>query len=377
MLRNRAVSICVLVLTIAAVPQVALSQAGRVMGELTTKSGNQLTIRDDSGKSTSVSIGPATSYQRIAPGETSLAKAEKITFDSVTEGDRLLARLAADGTASSIIVISKIDVQQKRQAEQADWQKRGLYGTVTAIDATSKNLAVTLRGKTETVTVVPATSTRFMRYPPGSVRWDETKPGKFEEISAGDQVRILGNREGDKVAAEMVVSGSFRSFAGTVQSIDAANGTFQINDLATKKVAVVRTSPSSKLKRLPPMLAQMLAQPLGNAGEAGPGARARTDDAARGPGAAGGPAGGRELPPEMAEAAKNGNIQPILERLPALQVSELKAGDAVIVSSSAAPGSSELIAIAVIAGVEPMFTTPAAGQDARLSGPMNLDIIMP
>ena len=62
----------------------------------------------------------------------------------------------------------------------------------------------------------------------------------------------------------------------------------------------------------------------------------------------------------------------MLERMPALNLSELKAGDAVIVASTVGSDTSKATAIAVLAGVEPLLTGPAS--DRRLSGPWNMDI---
>jgi hypothetical protein len=58
--------------------------------------------------------------------------------------------------------------------------------------------------------------------------------------------------------------------------------------------------------------------------------------------------------------------------MPALDLSELKPGDALIVASTAGADPSRSTAIAVLAGVEPLLTGPAA--DGRLNGPWNFDI---
>jgi hypothetical protein len=62
----------------------------------------------------------------------------------------------------------------------------------------------------------------------------------------------------------------------------------------------------------------------------------------------------------------------MLERMPALNVADLKPGDALIIASTAGSDPSRTTAIAVLAGVEPLLTGPAA--DGRLNGPWNFDI---
>ena len=109
----------------------------------------------------------------------------------------------------------------------------------------------------------------------------------------------------------------------------------------------------------------MMAQMMASRRSADPSA-APTIPGGGGPGAGpgrGGPGGPRDF-------------SQMLERMPALNLSELKAGDALIIASTAGSDTAKATAIAVVAGVEPLLTGPAA--DRRLSGPWNFDInIMP
>ena len=53
---------------------------------------NQMVVRADNGVLFNVTLSDKTQYLRVAPGETSLAKAAKITVAEVGAGDRVLAR---------------------------------------------------------------------------------------------------------------------------------------------------------------------------------------------------------------------------------------------------------------------------------------------
>jgi len=68
--------------------------------------------------------------------------------------------------------------------------------------------------------VFVAVTTIVRRYSPDSVKFDDAKPGTLDQIKAGDQLRARGTRnaEGTELAAEEIVSGSFRSIAGTIDS---------------------------------------------------------------------------------------------------------------------------------------------------------------
>ena len=59
--------------------------------------------------------------------------------------------------------------------------------------------------------------TIIRRYAPDSVKFDDAKPGTLEQIKAGDQLRARGTKsdDGKEMTAAEIVSGTFRSIAGT------------------------------------------------------------------------------------------------------------------------------------------------------------------
>jgi hypothetical protein len=64
----------------------------------------------------------------------------------------------------------------------------------------------------------------------------------------------------------------------------------------------------------------------------------------------------------------------MIERMPAVQLSELKPGDAIIVASTAGADPSTATAITVLAGVEPLLTAPRQQEGRALGGAWNFDI---
>ena len=59
------------------------------------------------------------------------------------------------------------------------------------------------------------------------------------------------NADGTEIAAEEVVSGSFRNIAGTITSLDAAGSTLVVKDLATKKQVTIHITAETQMRRLP------------------------------------------------------------------------------------------------------------------------------
>jgi hypothetical protein len=193
----------------------------------------------------------------------------------------------------------------------------------------------------------------------------------------GDQLRARGVRsaDGSELAADEVVSGSFRNIAGTIGSIDPSAGTITISDLATKKPVVVRVSESSQLRKLPAAMAQRIAARWnGNSSDAQP------TDASNGAPAAGMPAqdstaaavrrteGGprRDRSPDPNQAGAP-DLQQAIGRLPAATLADLQKGDAVMIV--AAPGAPEgsVVAITLLAGVEPILQASPKGSQSILT----------
>lgn len=334
-------------------PPAPNSAAKQVIGEVLSldSSAQRVVVKDDHGATVTVSLGDRSSILRVAPGETDLKKAVRISFGDISDGDRVLAAGAtsADGAqlqARTLVVMTKSDLAKKQQNEQQDWLKRGVSGTVAMVSPENKTL--TVKAGTRTITVQPDERTEYRRYAPDSVKYSDSNPSSLPEIKPGDQIRVLGNPSGDglTMTAERVVSGAFRQIAGTISSVNPDSGEVRVTDLASKKPVTVRINAGSVMKKLPPAVATILSRRFN------PGAATSAP-----------PDGPRPGPPG-ARGGGNGDLGQILDRLPPLSLAELKTGDAIMVSGSAGSDSARLTAITLLAGVEPLLTaSPNAARD--------------
>lgn len=351
----------------------------------------QITLHTDDGKTVKIVPHAGAKFLRLPPGEKSMANATPITASDIGPGDRVLARgeLSDDKTslaATTLVIMTKADIAKKQQADQAEWQKRGVGGLVTAVDA--KAGEVTINARTvegmKPLIIVASETTGVRRYAPDSVKFADAKPAMVAEIKVGDQVRALGakSEDGTHYAAEELVSGSFRNVAATVTTIDPAANTMQVMDLSTKKPLLVRVNADSTMRKLPEMVARMIAMRTsgGGGGATGAGGAQRAQGAQGAPSApAGGPAGGAGGPggPGGMRGGRGGDMQQMLERLPAIKLADLKPGDAIIVSSTEGVDPGHVTAITLIAGVEPILSAaPAGSQRAMMLGTWNMDMNM-
>ena len=269
-----ALSIALLLAAPLVLTQAMLAQApSRFVGAITAIQGSTLTVKTDVGEVRQVDV-PATSIlKRIAPGQKDLSTAETISFGDLATGDRVLVKLDPDATgpvgqALQIIAIKQADVALKQQHDREDWQRRGLGGLVKSVDA-SANLVVLTSGTgaaAKTITVHIAKNTLLKRYAPASVSFDAAVAAPIDAIKAGDQLRARGtkNADGTDIAAEEVVSGSFRNVSGVLSSVDVATSTLSLKDLTTKKQVTVHITADAQMRRLPDRMALMLAASKGS-----------------------------------------------------------------------------------------------------------------
>lgn len=349
--------------------------ANGAMGEIKVidTAAKQLIIKTDAGSLVNVSLNDATVYLRLAPGEKTLTNAAKIAFTDVGEGDRVWARgkVSDDGKsvpARALIIMNKVDIAKKQEAERAEWKKRGMLGMITALKPETKEITISSRSMTGTQSVIIPVSDKveMRRYAPDSIKFADAKVATFDKLKVGDQVRALGERsvDGASFAAEKVVTGTFKTVAGVVTAIDAASGEVKINDMQTKQPLTIVVKQDAVLRKFPA------------AGQGGTMMMGRPGGGA--PGAQGAPAGGQGSGPTQGPGAQGGgmrmgggggmNIQDMLEHLPNIAIADVKVGDTIIVSSTKGADPTRLTAISLISGADTLLNLMAARQQ-QAGGP--------
>src|SRR5271170_670164 len=364
--------------TQAAPPSAAPAAVEKAVGTAKVISGNVITLTTDSGSATNVQVEDSTRIVRIAPGQKDLKDAVPLQLQDLQVADRMLVRgkLADDGksiVASSVIVIKEADIAARQEQERQDWQKRGAGGLVTAVDSSSGTITIsTGTGANKALAVHISKDTIVRRYSPDSVRFDDAKPAAVGEVKNGDQLRARGSKspDGNEIAAEEVVFGSFRNIAGTVISTDVANNSLSVLDLLTKKPITLKITGDSQLRSLPALVAQRIAARLkGGPPQAGQAAGANLPSEAAKPSA--------EQPAPRAGGGRPGgppDFQQMLNRMPAVTLTDLQKGNAVIIVATEGTVNSQPNAITLLSGVEPILTaSPDSSRAAMLLSPWNLN----
>jgi hypothetical protein len=279
---------------------------------------HEIRIQPDNGKPVSVKFGPETEVVRIPPGEHDLKKAQPAKLTDIVVGDRVMASFV-EGMAEArrLVLISATDITRRNEAERLDWQTRGVWGVVTAKNGNTITLRTFQGGQTATVTV--RDKTKFRRYAPDSVKFSDAQTSRLAGIAKGDQVRARGEKSpsGLELAADEVVSGTFVSKAGTVATVNAAAGRLTIDDLVTKRPLTIRVAADSLVKSMSEM--------------------------------------GGHGRPESNPFAGPAGMGRMLDQLPAARIESLKAGDQVVVVSTAGAKNDRVTAILLLTNAGFLF----------------------
>jgi hypothetical protein len=373
----------------------AQNAASRPVGTVKAISGTSVTMTTDAGAELTVNLQDSTRLIKTAPGQKDLTGATAIQLKDLQVGDRILVRgTPSDDSksiaATAIIVMKKSDIEQKQAAERADWQKRGVGGLVTAVDLASGTITISsaaLSGN-KSVAIHTAKDTVIRRYAPDSIKFDDAKLATLDQIQPGDQLRARGDRnpEGTELNAQEIVSGSFRNIAGTVISTDAAANTLTVTDLKTKKPVIVKLTQDSQFRKLPAMMAQIMAARMSGAASGTNGAPAAGNGGAGGnasanpqPGSAAPGATPGARPGGGAGGAGNGragggqDFQQILSRIPPATLADLVKGDAVMIVATQGTGDGPVTAITMLSGVDPILAATSKGGQQMFLTPWNLE----
>nr|QEO73772.1 hypothetical protein [uncultured bacterium] len=319
----------------------------RVVGQVVSvdAAARKLVLKTAKGESVSVVSDAKTICRRVPVGEKTLDNAVVIGFEEIKPGDQLLARGAASASqtfeARTLVVISKDDVEQKRARDRAEWEQRGIEGVVTAVDPATKQatvLASSAEGPKPLVLVF-AGDVKLRRFSPDSIKYADALPSSFDQLKVGDRVHAKGERsaDGTRFTPEEVVYATFRISGGRITAIDVATGEIKISDIPTKKSLSVFIGTDSVVRRLSPELVKQLQSTAGKA---------------------------------TTGSAVGEDLQRQIEAMSTLRITDLKPGDAIIVSSTADKSAPRVKAIMLATGVESyirLFEGGSARRDFNLT----------
>lgn len=311
----------------------------------------QVIVTTAAGSQVIVTLSDRTVFMRIPPGEKTKDKFIKIAPTDFAVGDSVFARGRMSEDRKSVpalefYVMSKGDIAEKRERESTEWKTRGIAGTISALNADTKQITVDARTAEGPKPIVIASTgdTKFRRYAPDSVRFSDAKAGSFADLKVGDQLRALGTKsaDGSRFTPEEIVTGAFQTISGSITEIDAEKKEIKIKDLRSQQPVTIVVSKDSSMRRLTPEMVTALT----------PG---KPDASAKPP------------------AKGSGDLQEMFDQLPTFTLQELKPGESIIISSTKGADPARVTAIAVVSGVGPLLQNAQSGRATAVSlGAMSL-----
>ncbi len=377
---------------LAAAQNASQPSVARVIGTIKAISGNTLTVAPNSGPEVTAIVQPTARILRLEPGEKDIKNATPIQLQDLQVGDTIRVRGFAAQDAKTIpalevLVITHSAVAAVSQQIRDDWQKRGLGGLVSAVDSASGTITISVLGSggKKSIAVHTSKNTIFRRYAPNSVKFEDASPSSIAQVQPGDQMRARGERspDGAEFTADEVVSGSFRNIAGLVNSVDASSGTLTIQDVLSKKIVPVKITSESQLHQLPPEMAQRIAMRLkaamtgstpagGSSAGSNPPVGTASPNAAGASGNSEGQAAAGGTHNGMGGMRSGGDLQQFLSRMPAVTLTDLHKGDAVMMVATEGSPSTPSTAINLLSGVEPILRAAPNGSEAMMMSPWSL-----
>jgi hypothetical protein len=207
------------------------AQSCRIAGQVFFTNGvdRTITLKTDSGDLVAFNyhgdtsfLHPGTEPQRDLGGNRMLPQ-------ELNTGDRLCV-----GTSAPLLVTvtPRREIQAEQKKELGEWQADSLYGIVSEIDRKAQLFTLEVStGDTKTTHVVEvSTSAAYWVLPPNSIRMSDAVTGSLEGVAPGDTLYVHGTKGGasENFIASLIVSGGFRSFAGTIETMKILNETLDV-----------------------------------------------------------------------------------------------------------------------------------------------------
>lgn len=332
-----------------------------------------LTLKTDKGEESTIKFDEKTQFLNLPAGEKDTKKATRAAAADVSAGDRVIARMRAEdktGLPAVFLYFEKrTDLAQRQKKTEEEWQTQSVFGTVKSVDAAAKHVVIAVRGgfgPPKDVALDASGPVEYQRFSLDSGKYEPSSAG-LASIQAGDQVRLLGQKNADQteIKLEAIQSATFKSLPVTVKSVDSAGGIIVATDLTSKKPITIEVKPDTQLKRLDDATALLMARRLNPTfqNDGGRGGRGG-GQAPAGGGAGGGGFAGRGGQGGGGRGGRNADPNKLLDQQPTIELADLKAGEPVVVTGGATADMAKLTATSVVAGVDPILrAAPQKGAD--------------
>jgi hypothetical protein len=219
-------------------PVAACKAAGQIAGWDIVE--HTLSLKSDSGDYSDFHYDGSTTFttagSTFQPDELGLL--ERLDID-----DRLCVeafRADKKEIASRVRVTYRAEIDAQDKRELVRWQSESLFGAVKALDPANHRITVRVSASSD-VSVDAAGSVAFWILPAAADEPSDTVRGGWESLALGDAIYVRGKRVTGipTMRARLIVSGGFRSFAGSVESMEPLTSVLQLRDFRSGRTRPV------------------------------------------------------------------------------------------------------------------------------------------
>ncbi|MCU1233964.1 MAG: hypothetical protein JWP63_1931 [Candidatus Solibacter sp.] len=220
-------------------PVVACRAAGQLAGWDLLE--HTITLKSDSGQYFEFHYNDSTTF---ATADATFRPDDIGILEGLNIDDRLCVEaFQADrqDTASRVRVTLRGEIDDRDKRELVRWQAESLFGTVRAVDPINHRITVSVPNSSD-VSVDAAGSVAFWTLPAAADDPADAVRGNWESLAAGDAIYVRGERVTSTHAmrASLVVSGGFRSFGGSVESMEPLTSLVRLRDFRSGRIRPVR-----------------------------------------------------------------------------------------------------------------------------------------
>jgi hypothetical protein len=209
--------------------------------------GNSVLVKDPNDHILSLKLTPTTKLLQIhVSGMSGGEKTSAIQLGEIQSGD-LVCALTEGGVISQLSVVTRADVEQAQREFVARWQKDSVFGRIMSLDVPGRKMAVapTIASETPGPVAVNFTgNTQFRNFAKDATRISEAQTISLSDLKSGDTVYVHGMRTADNPAlqATVVIRGGFRGVIGSFLDARPMNGTVIIHEYGSSKELTMKIS---------------------------------------------------------------------------------------------------------------------------------------
>jgi hypothetical protein len=202
------------------------AQHCRIAGQVffTDAVDHTISVKTDAGDLVNFSYDDTTSFLIAGSGSQQNTHADRVPPEELNNGDRVCV-----GTSEPLVVTvtPRREIEAQQRKEVADWQADSLYGVVSGVDQKVRRitLAVSEGNKTTNYSVDVGPNAAYWIIPRDTLQLSDAVTGSLNRVAVGDALYLRGTKSdaSREFVANLLVTGGFRSFAATIESMETLN----------------------------------------------------------------------------------------------------------------------------------------------------------